>query len=104
MGRAYESQRESLDHRQLDVPVDDRRRDDLPVLRHGGLLVPGAARAGRARALDPALLEPERPSAAVAGDVQVIVTGDKELLAVATYMGIRIESPRTFFEGLEKST
>ncbi len=43
-------------------------------------------------------------AAAVAGQVEVIVTGDKELLGIATYEGVRIESPRTFFEELEKST
>lgn len=43
-------------------------------------------------------------AAAVAGEVEVVVTGDKELLAIASYEGIRIESPGTFNEGLEKST
>jgi predicted nucleic acid-binding protein len=37
-------------------------------------------------------------AAVVAGKVEVIVTGDKELLAIATYQGNRIESPRTFLE------
>lgn len=62
--------------------------------------------------VEPASIEPVVRSAAddlvlaaaVAGKVEVIVTGDKELLAVARYEGIRIESPRTFSEGLEKST
>lgn len=43
-------------------------------------------------------------AAAIAGEVDVIVTGDRELLDIATYENIRIESPRTFLEGLEKST
>lgn len=43
-------------------------------------------------------------AAAVAGQVEVIITGDKELLELGIYEGIRAESPRTFSEGLGKST
>lgn len=41
---------------------------------------------------------------AVGGKVEVIVTGDKELLGLAMYEGIRIESARTFSEQLGEST
>jgi len=61
---------------------------------------------------EPAWIEPVTRSsaddlvlaAALAGNVDVIVTGDKELLDLATYESIRIEAPRPFLEGLEKST
>lgn len=41
---------------------------------------------------------------AVAGAAETIVTGDRELLALETYEGIAIESPRTLIERLNKST
>ena len=41
-------------------------------------------------------------SAAISGDVDFLVTGDKDLLALRRHGGIRIVSPREFVELLEE--
>ena len=37
---------------------------------------------------------------AIAGDVACIVTGDQELLALGSFRGVSILSPRAFYDGL----
>ncbi|MGE0862548.1 MAG: putative toxin-antitoxin system toxin component, PIN family [Vicinamibacterales bacterium] len=39
---------------------------------------------------------------AMAAGAEVIVTGDKDLLVLGVYEGIRIETPRQFLEGLDE--
>jgi len=39
--------------------------------------------------------------AAVAGDVDYLVSGDRHLLDLGTFRGIEIIEPRTFYEQLE---
>ena len=62
--------------------------------------------------VEPASIEPvTRRSAddlvlatALAGQAEVIVTGDNELLAIGTHESIAIKSPRSFIERRAKST
>jgi len=38
----------------------------------------------------------------VSGGAEYIITGDKDLLSIGTYKGIRIVTPRIFWEEMQK--
>jgi putative PIN family toxin of toxin-antitoxin system len=41
---------------------------------------------------------------AVAGKVQYVITGDKDLLSVGTFKGVKIVDPRTFWKVMKRLT
>ena len=75
---------------------DDRIARLVELLRKGSILVPGSAAVAGAVPADPS--DEMFLAAALDGNADVIISGDKDLLKIETFRGIAIITPRQFLD------
>jgi putative PIN family toxin of toxin-antitoxin system len=78
---------------------DDRITHLVELLRINSILVPGSAAVAGAVPADPS--DEMFLSAALEGNVDVIVSGDKGLLEIGSFRGIAIITPRQFLDRIQ---
>lgn len=71
----------------------------VELLRNNSILVPGAAAVAEAVPADPS--DETFLAAALDGNADVIVSGDKDLLEIETFRGIAILTPRQFLDRIQ---
>jgi len=78
---------------------DDRIARLVELLRKNSILVPGSATVARAVPADPA--DEMFLTAALDGNADGIVSGDKDLLEIESFRGIGIITPRQFLDRIQ---
>ena len=79
--------------------LDDRIASLIDLLRNNSILVPGSASVTGAVPADPS--DEMFIAAALDGNADVIVSGDKDLLEIESFRGVAIITPRQFLDWIQ---